>query len=142
MIENNGSALGDLVRGDCCADVVCITDYNPSSQRPFFEVNRPSKKLLLSSIPIPRIPRPQRPIDALQPARKPPTGNFSIDIRTGTSKQVNPSLFCGVKERLQVKNAVGTISALFTFQQSPVDVEGDGVEAEGFDFLEDVDVEG
>jgi hypothetical protein len=57
----------------------------------------------------------------------------------GLGNQIDAGLLCGLHEHLDVENALCREMPRLPLQKSPVDIEADGVEAEGFDLLKDID---
>lgn len=98
--------------------------------------------ILIGRLQVCLIASPQNAVNSLQPAREATTRDLGIDIRTGTSQQVNTSLLGRIEEGLQVKDALGRVVARIAFQQSPIDVERHAIESQGLDLLEDINVQG
>jgi hypothetical protein len=79
------------------------------------------------------------PFDPLQPARKPTSARFSIDVRSGASDEIYSSLLCGFKKGFESKYALCEVSTGLSFEQCPVNVERHGIKAQSFDLLKNID---
>jgi len=64
-----------------------------------------------------------------------------LNVLAGSSHHVHSCFFGGVGEGFKAEPAVGVEVVFGVLDEAPVGVEADGVEAYGFDFLEDVDPE-
>lgn len=77
-------------------------------------------------------------MDALEPAREAAAADFGVDVWAWAGDEVNACFGGGVEELLETENAFGREGAWGAFEEGPMGVEGDGVVAQSFDFLENV----
>lgn len=75
-----------------------------------------------------------------QPSWKTTSGSFGIDVRTRPSDEIDASLLCSVEEGIQVKNPFRTERSRLALEQCPVNIERHGVESQGLDLLEHIQI--
>lgn len=97
--------------------------------------------IVISSVLVSGLCRPQQRRIALQPTRVATSRDFSIDVRAWTREQVDPGSGGRLEERLEREDALGSEVALLAFEERPVDIEAHAVVAEGLDLLEDIEPE-